>query len=127
MGDKEIDFLKSMYSIDAEELAKVLDVSYRRITLISKSMQEKITIDFDLKYKQDSKANTVQKLVIAEVKQSRYTRRSPFVSVLRSYNVKQVSLSKYALGVTMLSLCEKDNAYRHKVKLVEKITNGIQL
>ncbi len=96
-------------------------VNYRRHTFVSKTTQERLTIDTDLTYLDDKNQKTYNGLVIAEVKQGSSLDKSPFISLMRKYRVREKSISKYCLGVISLHPEIKKNRFKPTLLYLNKL------
>jgi hypothetical protein len=88
-------------------------------------MPERITIDLDLKFKNDDREVVWESVVIAEVKQERQNRHSPFMIALKKRLIRQESVSKYSLGAAMLYPELKSNSFKSKILKLRKLNNGM--
>ncbi len=115
-----IEFAESKLNNEIVGFNEVLWVEYKRISLVSKSFTERLTIDIDLKYSNDSKAKGFQKLVIIELKQDK-SKASFAKEVLQKRKIFQKSLSKYCLGIASLYPVKKNNI-KEKIRLINKLS-----
>ncbi len=97
--------------------------SFERITLVDQSLPERITIDLDLGFEMDGRVLNIPDLVIIEAKQERQNRHSVFLSALKKRLIRPESISKYCLGVALMTT-EKSNMFKEKIRRINKITNG---
>ncbi len=109
---------KTPYKSDA--LVPALLVNYNRITLVNKNMTERLTIDFDLNYTIGDRKAAYPELVIAEVKQDK-SGSSPFIDIMLEKRVKNVSISKYCLGIASLAQNVKTNNFKPKIRYVHQL------
>ncbi|MFM7565487.1 MAG: polyphosphate polymerase domain-containing protein [Flavobacteriales bacterium] len=105
------------------KVSPVLTNAFNRITLVNKHTNERLTLDFNLSFSKGSSIVALTSLVIAELKQERINRRSPFFEQMKENHLRPYRLSKYCLGVMELLGEEKPKANRFKRKLqyLEKI------
>lgn len=96
-------------------------VNYRRHTFVSKTTQERLTIDTNLTYIDAQHKKTYDGLVIAEVKQGSARDKSPFVALMKKYHVREKSISKYCLGVISLHPEIKKNRFKPTLLYLSKI------
>ncbi len=77
---------------------------YRRIALANEQKAERLTLDFDLWYKKDefNKAIQLPGFFIAELKQNKKSKRSPFYQLMTANHISPVSFSKYCIGCSLL-------------------------
>ena len=66
-----------------------------------------------------------ESVVIAEVKQERQNRHSPFMIALKKRLIRQESVSKYSLGAAMLYPELKSNSFKSKILKLRKLNNGM--
>lgn len=103
------------------ELEHKLVVGYKRITLVANDGIERVTLDTFLSFDNFKQYIVHPHVIIAEIKQERFSRISPFIHALRTRNIKEQSISKYALGLVELSTNVKSNAFKSKVQFVKHI------
>jgi len=96
-------------------------VNYKRHTFVSKTTQERLTIDTDLTFIDDKNRKTYNGLVIAEVKQGSSLDKSPFIALMKKYGVRAKSISKYCLGVISLHPEIKQNRFKPTLLYLNKI------
>lgn len=100
---------------------------YTRITLVSTSHSERLTLDLNLRFMRPEgnpsaeRALTLPGVAIAEVKQDRLNRDSTFMAQMRTLGVRPISFSKYCAGVIMLYEGVKHNSFKAKMRVVERI------
>lgn len=114
--------LMSKHSIVDEGLEDKIWIFYDRITLASLYTNERVTIDLSMKFDTTLKQKDFPTLVVAEVKQDKFSRVSKFVNVLRKYNIPEFRISKYAIAIAMMEDGIKMNAFKEKINRLNKIT-----
>lgn len=110
-------------SIDGHSLIPTLEVTYSRITLSSRSIQERVTIDLGLTFRFGSRTKVLDGLVIIEVKQDKIKRESPVIMALRQRQMRPLRISKYAMGMVLMEAVEKINAFRFKLHKLTQLIN----
>lgn len=99
------DFL-SRYGIGQPNQLQISQKSgYRRIALANEENAERLTIDMDLHFwdvERDSRA-TFDGYAIAELKQEKLNRDSPFYKIMREKSIRPTSFSKYCMGMYFTS------------------------
>lgn len=85
---------------EAQNLLPCLHVNYRRATLMNKTGQERLTFDFDLRYRaiNSGRQYRLKDLVIVENKRFGKLRDSPFLAIAKDNRFKSSSFSKYCIG-----------------------------
>lgn len=107
------------------DLIPVLTNSFKRITLVNKVENERLTLDFNLSFNNELKTVELKSLVIAELKQSKMNRNSSFYRLMKANGLRPYRLSKYCLGAIELFGKEtlKFNRFKRKLMYLEKINN----
>ncbi|NJM42228.1 MAG: VTC domain-containing protein, partial [Anaerolineae bacterium] len=80
--------------------------------LVNRRSPERVTIDFDLSFIKQGEAKHYPQLVIAEVKQPRFSRQSPFVQALRAQRSQRMGFSKYCIGIATEHAAVKSNGFK---------------
>lgn len=102
------------------DLQPTLWVYYKRITLLHKTLEERVTIDLQLTYDIGQKHHEWHELVIAEIKQPKQTQQSPIISFLKNNYLYPSGVSKYCLGMVLLNPHLKNNAFKPKIQFILK-------
>jgi len=108
--------------IEAGTYSKILTNTFNRITLANPRKKERVTIDYNLAFDDDSKTETFSNLCIVEIKQPRINRFTPIFLQLKLMGIRPLRISKYCLGVSSL----KDvmsNLFKSKMRLIKKTIN----
>lgn len=96
----------------AVKLRPQIRTAYRRVTLVSLDATERVTIDTDIEFRDGPRRVDLPGVAIAEVKQTRLSRRSPVLLWLRAAGVRPQRLSKYCVGSAMLDPSLKHNRFK---------------
>jgi hypothetical protein len=97
LEQNHLDFIKSVIPKE-HDLHPVMWNSFHRITLVNKREKERLTLDFDLKFKWDDQVHNFDNLVIAELKQESVQRTSAFFAMMKKRMIRPYRLSKYCIG-----------------------------
>lgn len=131
VGRVEHDLSESSHSFIQEytkegALKPVLWSTYERITLVSEAINERVTIDLDLRYMWAQETKKFANLAIAELKQERIDRNSPFYQLMKSRMIRPYQLSKYCIGIIELKGDDgiKYNRFKKKIRTIKKINNA---
>lgn len=118
--DKE--FIKST-GLDADSLEPVLSNTFVRITLVGKEINERLTFDIDLGFEKDGEVFGMHDVVIAELKQERLNRNSPFFQHTKKHLIRPFRISKYCIGLikTLGRKNIKYNRFKKKLLKIEKL------
>ncbi len=96
--------------------------NFKRITLVNLKDSERVTIDLDLNYSQNDAKKSYSGVVVIELKQSRFDRKSIVAKTLKKYGYNPYSISKYCIGVVNLYKNLKYNLFKTKILKLNKIT-----
>ena len=121
INDVHNEFLKLKTPFKKENLEHVLTNNFSRITLVSNSDKERLTIDFKLQFKNKTTLKNLDNLVIAEVKQEKVNRESKVMKILKKMNIHQASFSKYATGAVIMNPKLKYNKFKSNLLYLNKI------
>ena len=117
LADKQFLLINTPYC--ANDLHNVLENSFTRLTLVNKNMQERCTIDFNLKMRSDTKSYGFKDLVIVELKIPNKNYQSPLQQVLKNHKILSNGFSKYCIGRSVIDENLKTNAFKAKIKQLE--------
>lgn len=95
------DFLKLKSPFDNSKLEEKIWVNYSRITLVNKSINERVTLDLNLTFINPDKKITLENIIVAEVKQDKAS-QSPFCQLMHQHHIREGAISKYCLGICHL-------------------------
>lgn len=99
-------------------LTSVFSNKFTRITLVNKTENERLTLDFNVTFNNALKSVELSELVIGELKQTKLNRNSVFYQLMKSLHLRPYRLSKYCLGAIALVGKEKLKYNRFKKKLI---------
>jgi hypothetical protein len=119
--DSSHDLVKDISNVDPDTLEAKLWVNYRRMTFVSKTSQERLTIDTNLTFIDNHQKVEMSNLVIAEVKQGSAREKSFFVALMRENKIREKSISKYCLGVISLNKKIKKNNFKPTLIYLQKL------
>ncbi len=118
MSNEHAQFVQST-GVKNEDLKYILTNKFHRITLVGKKTVERLTFDMNLEFTGNDKTKKFDHLVIAELKQERLTRTSPFYKIVKRMLIRPFRLSKYCIGVIELYGKENVKYNRFKKKLLK--------
>ena len=140
LSKKAQQFVEKNSPYSAAELELKLATQFSRLTLVHKKVDERLTIDFNLRFTRmpaclpaDKKRNGGQTgndkkielpfLAVVEVKQTQYSRNSDFVQFLHEEKIQPIRMSKYCIGTILLNKDIKYNRFKRKLLILNKICN----
>lgn len=81
-------------------ITPVLEINFKRLTLINKEKNSRITIDFGISFKNyNTNINKKIKEIVIEVKKSDESYITSFEKKLSSLNIEESKFSKYYIGI----------------------------
>ncbi len=116
-NEKYKEFLQKQLQED-KDLVPTMWNSFQRITLVNKTMNERLTLDFNINFHYQNTERQFDHLVIAELKQENLNRTSPFYVLMKENQIRPYRLSKYCMGSIELYGEEKLKFNRFKKKLL---------
>lgn len=124
-GQNELDaearrFIDEQCPIDAGSLLPCVSVSFLRVTLIGIALLERVTLDWELQFRNRGRCARVPGVVIAEIKQARYSNVHGAARALRVLNIREQMLSKYCLGTARL-MPVRMNTFKPAFRTLERL------
>ncbi|MBR5138282.1 MAG: polyphosphate polymerase domain-containing protein [Alistipes sp.] len=115
-------FLREKAAYAPEEIEPALTTTFDRITLVNNAHTERLTIDANLRFGNLRKASEgeMKGLVIVELKQDGMY-FSPMKKILQRLRIKPFKVSKYCLGTVLTEADVKQNRFKRKVRMIEKM------
>ena len=121
--EKHTKFIEGIVTQDVS-LKPVMWNSFHRMTLVNKTENERLTLDFDLTFKWNDKTQNFNNLIIAELKQENVNRNSAFYQLMKSRCIRPYRLSKYCIGsIELYGNTLKFNRFKKKLLQLKKINN----
>lgn len=118
-------FLRENSRFTINQLSPHVETNYRRITLVSKQKEERLTIDIALGFSNERTEffNSIPNLVIIELKQKEKG-ISKARELLSSLQITPFNISKYCLGSVMTNPAVKHNRFKPKVLRINKLISN---
>lgn len=116
----EADLLKDELPFQPNQLVETLSTGYDRITLVNKTIEERITIDTALSFSGSHGKADMSNLVIVEVKQGGKS-LSPALKALRELRQKPGGISKYCLGLISTMPNLPNNRFKPMLLKIQKL------
>lgn len=122
MPDEHASFVQST-GVENTDLKSVLVNQFNRITLVSKDLKERLTLDINLEFGTQEKTEKLENVVIAELKQENASRNSPFYAIIKRKQIRPNRISKYCIGMIKLLGVEniKYNRFKKKLLILNKL------
>lgn len=107
-----------------ESLRPVLWNHFTRYTFVHRSLPERLTIDLGLRFSTPDGTHGLEGIVVAEVKQERVDRGSPFMQMMRRRGHRPSGMSKYCIGALLLNPALKYNAFKPTLLHLRKLAKA---
>jgi len=122
--DKETElFLNEKSPVKVEDLHPKLYMSFKRITLVHKTWKDRCTIDLELTATNKKNDFNFDRIVIAEIKQEKFTPQCDFNLVLKSEKIYPKGFSKYCMSMAKLYPSLKMNRFKPRLLMLDKLLN----
>ena len=118
------EFVQRESSLNPSILRPVIQINFERITLVNKSMNERLTIDRNIRFITSSTEKSAGKLVIAEIKQGSKA-ESPFKKLMKEYHIREGSMSKYCMGIASCMNDVKKNNFKPDLHLLKPYFHAV--
>jgi hypothetical protein len=115
---------QSIYNEKSPEISPSIKTNYKRITLVSKKWDERVTIDFNIKArdlrKKDAKIVDLKNLIIVESKSMKSISMAD--NLMKNYGIKRIfNCSKYSLWIIYSGLAERYDTFQETIKKIKQI------
>ncbi len=121
MAAGQNDFLRENFPFNPQSLNPVLWNDFHRITLVSKSAVERLTLDINLGFSDGWNQIGLPGVAVAEVKQDQFSIHSDFMAQMRSLSVPPQRFRKYCMGITIFYPRAKANNFKPRNLLIKRI------
>ena len=124
--DRIEELVSKPFGGSSQPLFKSLVCSYTRIALADEKNGERLSLDFNLSFKDPNHPRIKQsnQVLIAEVKRANRKVPSVFMDRMSHFRQKPVSFSKYCIGCALMHAnCIKINRFKTTVMALDRISN----
>jgi len=122
LSEQQRAFLDAHPRITAGALKPSVQVDFSRATLVSKQVDERLTIDTALVFSHEEEEEALGTVVVAEIKQPRFSPRSPGMLALRQSGATQLRISKYMTAGQLLLPSIRLPRYTPRLKMLRRRT-----
>lgn len=105
------------------ELEPKLTNRFTRVTLTNNDFPERITIDFNVRYRMNSQSAVLHNIAIVEIKMDAGSGKSAIERILLESGISPMKFSKYCIGSVLLDKKLKYNRFKTKIITLQKISN----
>jgi hypothetical protein len=119
------DFISEYSPVCSSSLKEALFNKFSRITFASCSLNERITIDYNISFAapEGGSGISLPYIAIAELKKGAASDSSPFKNMIKQLQIYPSGFSKYCIGSALLNDSLKKNAVKPKILLINKFEN----
>lgn len=121
IDEQVYDFMKTSTGLNPSDYFPKMLVNFVRITFVSTQLDERVTIDLNLQFKNENGEVAFKDLVIIETKMDSTKKVSSMVQAMKKFHVYEKSISKYCLGVTLLVNDIKKNTFKPTLLFLNKL------
>ncbi len=116
LSQEHSNFLNKNGIVDTSKLIEQQECNYSRIAFASEATAERLTVDMGLNFTdpQTSESVHLDNMIILELKQEKLNRSSKLFQLLKKYNLRPCSFSKYCIGISLLTPQDKLKRNRFK-------------
>ena len=105
-------FLAGSFPMNEEMLVPKLTNGFYRIALASRSQRERLSLDLAIHFNTPGNQFSLPGVLVAEVKQPRFSSRSVFVQKMRQMGCRPICFSKYCVGAALAYSHLNRNAFK---------------
>ena len=118
-------WLADVFPYDSRALEPKLWNTFTRITLVNKTLCERVTLDVDLAFFNGPRVVRLEGIVVAEIKQAERDCPSDFIVEMQALKLRPQGFSKYCIGTSLLYENVKKNSLKAKLMWLEKNSMGV--
>lgn len=123
LSKEEKQFVCRQTPFNPENLEPKLTNRFTRITLTNKGFPERITIDFNVRYRMNSQSAVLHNIAIVEIKMDAGSSKSEIEKILLESGLSPMKFSKYCIGSVLLDKKLKYNRFKTKLITLQNISN----
>lgn len=124
---ESIEFLDKKSPVKVEALSAKLFMDFKRITLVHKTWQDRCTLDLALRANNETNEFEFKGIVIAEIKQEKFSPQCDFNLVLKSEKIYPKGFSKYCISMAKLYDTLKTNRFKPRLLMLDKLLEKTKL
>ncbi len=123
---RDSEFLAAKTPYTSDDLKRVLENGFRRLMLVSRAMNERCTIDSELRFISEGGSTSLDDLVIVEVKRDGRS-HSDIVDALDRMRLRPSGFSKYCVGRSLTDESLRSNNFKRKHRMIDrKLSNPLK-
>lgn len=123
LSPDSIAYISRKTTLDATQLEAKLQVEFSRLTFVNNEENERATIDFNLRFSFNNRQVALPGIVVAEIKQNKFSVKSGSIAALRQLKVKEETMTKYCIGTSLIYPELKHNNFKSKIHTLNRLKN----
>ena len=125
LSDNAKQYIGRYTPFSEHELEAKIYTNFQRITLVKKSLDERVTIDTELQFHFNNIERKLEDIAIIELKRDKAAYNSVLVESLKRYRVFPEGFSKYCMGRALVESNIKSNNFKERIRKINKLSNGV--
>lgn len=118
------DFLQERIGLTFDDISPTVNNRFKRITLVNHGKTERLTIDFDVHFRNLQSQNEAEMPNLAIIELKRDGRLpSPILPMLRELRIKPMGFSKYCIGAAITTPGLRINRFKKRLIKIHKVTD----
>ena len=124
LSSESMDYIQRYTPYKEHDFKPIIYTGFKRITLVSKALSERITIDTDIQFRRNGDCHQLDNVVVIEQKKDIRATHSSLVDALDFLRISPHGFSKYCMGRAYLEKDLKSNNFKSKILTINKINDG---
>jgi len=124
LSEKSKNYIAKYTPFKDGNLHPMIYTEFSRITLVNNQLNERVTIDLDLKFRKNGLSTETGNIVIVELKRDAAAGQSELIKALGHCGVYPKGFSKYCIGRAIVETDLKSNNFKERILTINKINNG---
>jgi hypothetical protein len=124
LSKKSLAFIEKYTPFKENQLVPKIYTEFSRMTLVSKQLNERVTIDLNLSFKFNGHSRQLDKTVIIELKRDGNAGVSKLIDALNYFRIFPQGFSKYCIGRALVENDLKRNNFKERIIRINKINDG---
>lgn len=125
LSDNSKEYISRFTPFKDEDLEPKIYTNFSRVTLVGKALNERVTMDMNLKFHYKDNNRELEEVVIIELKRDGNAAHSHLVDALNLFRIFPQGFSKYCIGRAMIEEEIKNNIFKERINKINKINDGV--
>lgn len=120
LNDEARRFIGARCAIPVDLLQPCVSLTFLRVTLLAVAIEERVTLDWQVAFHDDSHTAALQDVAIAEIKQRRYSNHEGAARAFRQLRIREQRVSKYCVASASLAPVNR-NTFKPTLRALAKL------